>query len=59
MTIRALLLGTIAGTALAPAAMAERGSDGEVKVIYWQAPVNHDALSVRWYERSRGRIIGA
>lgn len=38
MTIRALLLGTIAGTALAPAAMAERGSDGEVKVIYWQAP---------------------
>lgn len=38
MTIRALLLGAIAGTAFAPAAMAERGSDGEVKVIYWQAP---------------------
>ncbi|WP_424986020.1 peptide ABC transporter substrate-binding protein [Microbulbifer sp. S227A] len=38
MTIRALLLGAIAGTALAPAAFAERGSDGEVKVIYWQAP---------------------
>ncbi|MDU9002626.1 peptide ABC transporter substrate-binding protein [Sedimentitalea todarodis] len=38
MTIRALLLGAIAGTAFAPAAMAERGADGEVKVIYWQAP---------------------
>ncbi len=38
MTIRALLLGAIAGTAIAPAAFAERGSDGELKVIYWQAP---------------------
>jgi peptide/nickel transport system substrate-binding protein len=32
------LMGAIACTALAPAAMAERGSDGEVKIIYWQAP---------------------
>lgn len=38
MKIRTLLLGAIAGTAIAPAAIAERGSDGEVKVIYWQAP---------------------
>lgn len=38
MTIRALLLAALAGTAFAPAAMAERGADGEVKVIYWQAP---------------------
>ncbi|MEY8830596.1 peptide ABC transporter substrate-binding protein [Sedimentitalea sp. XS_ASV28] len=38
MTIRALLLGAIAGTAVAPSAFAERGSDGELKVIYWQAP---------------------
>ncbi len=38
MKIKALLLGAIASTALAPMAMAERGSDGEVKVIYWQAP---------------------
>ena len=38
MKIKALLLGAIACTALAPAAMAERGSDGHVKIIYWQAP---------------------
>ncbi|MFT4962257.1 MAG: peptide/nickel transport system substrate-binding protein, partial [Paracoccaceae bacterium] len=38
MKLRALLLGAIASTALAPAAFAERGSDGDVKVIYWQAP---------------------
>ncbi|MGD9862437.1 MAG: peptide ABC transporter substrate-binding protein [Pseudodonghicola sp.] len=38
MKIRTLLLGAIASTALAPAAMAERGSDGTVNVIYWQAP---------------------
>lgn len=38
MKIKALLLGAIACTALAPAAMAERGSDGNVKIIYWQAP---------------------
>ncbi|MDX2485063.1 MAG: peptide ABC transporter substrate-binding protein [Pseudodonghicola sp.] len=38
MKIKALLLGAIASAALAPAAMAERGSDGNVNVIYWQAP---------------------
>jgi peptide/nickel transport system substrate-binding protein len=38
MKLRALLLGAIASTALAPAAFAERGSDGDVKIIYWQAP---------------------
>ena len=38
MKIKALLLGAIAGTALAPAAFAERGSDGHVNIIYWQAP---------------------
>ncbi len=38
MKLRALLLGAIASTALAPAAFAERGSDGHVKIIYWQAP---------------------
>lgn len=38
MKMRALLLGAIATTALAPAAFAERGSDGDVKVLYWQAP---------------------
>ncbi|EEX11292.1 peptide/opine/nickel uptake family ABC transporter, periplasmic substrate-binding protein [Ruegeria lacuscaerulensis ITI-1157] len=38
MKLKALLLGAIAGTALAPMAMAERGSDGNVSIIYWQAP---------------------
>ncbi|MFT7595530.1 MAG: peptide/nickel transport system substrate-binding protein [Paracoccaceae bacterium] len=38
MKIKALLLGAITCAALAPAAMAERGSDGNVKIIYWQAP---------------------
>ena len=38
MKIKALLLGAIASTALAPAAIAERGSDGHVSIIYWQAP---------------------
>jgi peptide/nickel transport system substrate-binding protein len=31
-------MGAVAAVALAPAAFAERGSDGEVKIIYWQAP---------------------
>ncbi|WP_425046132.1 peptide ABC transporter substrate-binding protein [Primorskyibacter sp. S87] len=38
MKIKALLLGAIASTAFAPMAMAERGSDGNVSIIYWQAP---------------------
>jgi len=38
MKLKALLLSAIAGTALASAAFAERGSDGQVKIIYWQAP---------------------
>ncbi|WP_146344677.1 peptide ABC transporter substrate-binding protein [Falsiphaeobacter marinintestinus] len=38
MKLKALLLGAIASTALAPMAMAERGSDGNVSIIYWQAP---------------------
>jgi len=38
MKLKTLLLGAIAGTALAPAAFAERGSDGHVNIIYWQAP---------------------
>ena len=33
-----LLLGAAAAFTLAPAAMAERGADGDVKIIYWQAP---------------------
>lgn len=31
-------MGAAAALALAPAAFAERGSDGEVKILYWQAP---------------------
>jgi peptide/nickel transport system substrate-binding protein len=38
MMIKYLMLGAAAAFTLAPAAMAERGSDGEVKIIYWQAP---------------------
>ena len=36
--IRYLLLGAAAAFTLAPATMAERGADGDVKIIYWQAP---------------------
>lgn len=38
MKVKALLLGAIASTTMAPMAMAERGSDGNVNIIYWQAP---------------------
>ncbi|WP_425052452.1 peptide ABC transporter substrate-binding protein [Psychromarinibacter sp. S121] len=39
MKLRTLLLGAAAATALAPvSAMAERGSDGQLNIIYWQAP---------------------
>ena len=38
MKMKTALLGAAAAVALAPAAFAERGSDGEVKIIYWQAP---------------------
>ena len=38
MKLRTLLLGAAATVALAPAAMAERGSDGQVNILYWQAP---------------------
>ncbi|WP_270729158.1 peptide ABC transporter substrate-binding protein [Shimia sp. Alg240-R146] len=38
MKIKTLMLGAAAAFAMAPAAMAERGSDGHVNIIYWQAP---------------------
>lgn len=38
MKLRTILMGAAAVIATAPAAMAERGSDGNVNVIYWQAP---------------------
>ena len=38
MKPRHTLLGVAATIALAPMAMAERGGDGEVRIIYWQAP---------------------
>ncbi len=43
MKVKTALLGAIASTALAPMVLAdahegERGRDGEVKIIYWQAP---------------------
>jgi peptide/nickel transport system substrate-binding protein len=38
MTLKSLLLGATAATSLASVAMAERGADGHVNLIYWQAP---------------------
>jgi len=38
MKLRTALIGVAAASMLAPAAFAARGSDGEVKIIYWQAP---------------------
>ena len=38
MTLRTVLLGAAATLALAPAAFAERGSDGQLNILYWQAP---------------------
>ncbi|AUC51759.1 MAG: peptide ABC transporter substrate-binding protein [Sagittula sp.] len=38
MTLKSLMMGAAAVTALAAPALAERGADGEVKIIYWQAP---------------------
>ena len=38
MKTKTLLLGAAAAFALAPAAMAERGADGHLGIIYWQAP---------------------
>ncbi|MDU8929001.1 peptide ABC transporter substrate-binding protein [Alisedimentitalea sp. MJ-SS2] len=38
MKLKTILLGAAAAFAMAPAASAERGSDGHVSIIYWQAP---------------------
>ena len=38
MKLRTALLGAVAVLAFAPAAFAERGADGHVNVLYWQAP---------------------
>ncbi|WP_422372891.1 peptide ABC transporter substrate-binding protein [Hoeflea sp.] len=38
MKLKTILMGAVAALAFAPVANAERGSDGEVKIIYWQAP---------------------
>ncbi|MGR1581681.1 peptide ABC transporter substrate-binding protein [Thalassobius sp. S69A] len=38
MKLKSLMMGAVATVGLAPAAFAERGADGHVSVIYWQAP---------------------
>ena len=38
MIPKSTLLGAAAALAMAPVAWAERGSDGQVNIIYWQAP---------------------
>jgi len=38
MNLKTIILGAATALALSPAAFAGRGTDGEVKIIYWQAP---------------------
>src|SRR5210317_2543000 len=38
MKLKSLMLGAVAVCAMTPAAFAERGADGEVRILYWQAP---------------------
>lgn len=38
MKLKTVLMGAAAAMALAPAAFAERGADGQLNIIYWQAP---------------------
>lgn len=38
MRLKTILMGAVAAMAIAPVAHAERGADGDVKIIYWQAP---------------------
>ncbi|MEY4305802.1 MAG: hypothetical protein RIT52_1977, partial [Pseudomonadota bacterium] len=38
MKLKTALLGAVCAFAFAPAAFAERGADGHVNVLYWQAP---------------------
>lgn len=38
MRLKQLMLGAAALSMMAPAAMAERGTDGQLNIIYWQAP---------------------
>lgn len=38
MKLKTMLLGAAAVMAIAPAANAERGTDGELKLLLWQAP---------------------
>ncbi|WP_212525294.1 peptide ABC transporter substrate-binding protein [Actibacterium sp. MT2.3-13A] len=38
MNFKTALLGAAAGSVMATAGLAERGSDGQVNIIYWQAP---------------------
>lgn len=38
MRMKRLMLGAAALSVMAPAAMAERGTDGQLNIIYWQAP---------------------
>ena len=38
MNLKSILLGAVVALAFAPASFADRGTDGEVKIIYWQAP---------------------
>ena len=46
MKLRTVLMGAVASLTMAPAAFAERGSDGQLGLIMWQAPTTmHPYLS--------------
>ncbi len=55
MKLKSALLGAAAVMALAPAAFAERGSDGQVNILYYQAvSIMNAYLSIR-HQGHRGR----
>ena len=58
MKLKTALLGAAAALALAPAAFAERGTDGDVNVLYWQAVVDPEPLPVVGHQGRRSRLAG-
>ena len=57
MKFRFLLIGLAAALMLSPPpALAARGSDGELKIIYWQAVSILKPLSLRRYQGPGGRL---
>ena len=57
MKLRYVLMGAAASALCASAALAERGTDGELNIIYWQAP-STEPLSFGGHQGSRRRVAG-